>query len=275
MALLIAGIAPAVAGDEGKTGLALARQHLAGEPLSPERLPADADEALRIRTHYVHALLAVHGPITGYKAALTHPDLQARFGVDHPIWGVLLEGMLLGDGATIRVDSGTRLMFEGDLIVRVGDASIRDAETDGEILAALDAVIPFIEVPDMPYAEHIELNGATLMLCNVGARWGVRGTAIPLDGGRAGLDQISVRLVDEDNRVLAESRASQLMGHPVQAVRWLRDELAARGIELQPGDLLSLGSMTPLLPAQSGMTVRAVYSGFPGPDEIVVTVSFR
>ncbi len=56
--------------------------------------------------------------------------------------------MLLPSGSIVPANFGARPLFEGDLIVRVGSDAINDATTRQEVLAALDAVIPFIELPD-------------------------------------------------------------------------------------------------------------------------------
>ncbi len=101
-------------------------------------------EAVALREQYVYQLMSELGAIAGYKAGLTSPTAQARFGVDHPLRGVLLQDMLLESGATVPADFGARPLFEADLIVRVSDVAINQAATPEEALAALDAVIPSI-----------------------------------------------------------------------------------------------------------------------------------
>lgn len=118
------------------------------------------------------------GNPAGYKVALTSRPAQARFGVDRPLTGVLLERMLLDDGAGIAVASGVRLMGEADLLVRVGRDAIDTADSRREILAALSEAIPFLEVPDLVYAEDARPDGPALTAINAGARHGVLGVAL-------------------------------------------------------------------------------------------------
>ena len=54
---------------------------------------------------------------------------------------------------------------------------------------------------------------------------------------------------------------------------WLAEDLRKSGIELRPGDLLSLGSFSPLMPPQPGQSIRVVYEGLPGNPS--VSVRFR
>lgn len=53
-----------------------------------------------------------------------------------------------------------------------------------------------------------------------------------------------------------------------QAVLWLKEDLRAAGIDLKPGDLLSLGTITPLTPVKEAMIIRARYEGL---GEVSVT----
>ena len=83
--------------------------------------------------------------------------------------GTLLEKMLLKNGTVLPADFDARPMCEDDLIVRVGSDSINQAKTVEEALRCIDAVIPFIELPDLVYAEVVKINGSALIAINVGA----------------------------------------------------------------------------------------------------------
>ena len=80
-------------------------------------------------------------------------------------------------------------------------------------------------------------------------------------------------LTDATGKELDTGRGSAILEHPLNAVIWLAQDLKQAGIVLKPGDLLSLGSFSRLLPPQPGTTVRAVYEGLPGTPS--VSVRFR
>ncbi len=233
-------------------------------------------QAQQIRTLFIQALQPQMGPIVGYKAALTNPKAQAQFQVQHPLRGMLLQQMLLPSGATVDPNFGTFPLSEGDLMVRVGSEAINTASSRAEILAALDAVIPFIELPDRVYGNAKGLRAPALVAINAGARLGVMGEAIALEptpDWEARLGQIHLDILDTQGTVLASGESNALLGHPLEAVRWLRDDLRAAGIQLKPGDLLSLGTMTPLVPVQPNSRIRARYTGLGDePLEVVVQV---
>ena len=121
------------------------------------------------------------GPVIGYKAGLTAPATQERFGVSEPVHGVLYRDMMLENPATVPVDFGVRPLFEADLILVIGDAAINKATTPEEAIRHISEVRPFIELPDLMLAEGEPMTGETLTAMGVAPRLGVLGEAIPVD----------------------------------------------------------------------------------------------
>ncbi|MEQ8970346.1 MAG: hypothetical protein RIE73_08100 [Coleofasciculus sp. C1-SOL-03] len=132
-------------------------------------------EAEQFRDRFIEKLTPILGQRIGYKAGLTSTTAQERFNISHPLRGILLEQMLLPSGSIVPANFGARPLFEGDLIVRVGSEAINEATTRQEVLAALDAVIPYIELPDLIYDSGVKLDAADLIAINVGARLGIVG----------------------------------------------------------------------------------------------------
>ena len=63
---------------------------------------------------------------------------------------------------------------------------------------------------------------------------------------------------------LGGGKGSDILEHPLNAVVWLAGALAQEGLAMQPGDLISLGSFSALLPPKAGLSVTATYDGLPG-----------
>ncbi|MCU0969914.1 MAG: fumarylacetoacetate hydrolase, partial [Rubrivivax sp.] len=221
---------------------------------------------------FVAALEPTHGRVVGYKAGLTNPAVQQRFGLSAPLRGTLLAGMLLVDGAEVPARFGARPFLEPDLMVEVGSSAIHDARTPEEALRHLRAVIPFIELPDTLVADPSKINAPTLVLNNVGARLGVRGAPIPVRADAAFADALrdmTVRTVDSTGKEIGAAKGTAILGHPLNAVIWIAADLKKAGITLQPGDLLSLGAFG-MGPAEAGKTVRVTYEGLPGNPQVAV-----
>lgn len=221
-------------------------------------------DILQIKNYFLSFIQPKLGNIIGYKVALTNPAIQQRFNTNSPLYGVILDKMLLKNNSNIPANFGIKPRLEGDLMVRVGSEKINTANNPQEVLACLDAVIPYVELPDLVYADNIKLNAQYLELINAGARLGVIGEEIPLSATpewQEELGKIQVIITDETGKELARGDSSALLGHPLNVVIWLRDKLQAEGKSLNKGDLISLGSMTPLLSVVSGSKIKARYLG--------------
>jgi len=248
----------------------LAAHYAAKTPAAnPENL-SDADGACT-RAKLNQLLAQRLGKVIGYKAGLTNPAVQKRFNTDKPVWGKLYEGMVLPSGAVVDAAFGARPLYEADMLVRVKSAAINQAKTPMQVLEAVDQVIPFIELPDLMVQAPPKLNGAGVSAINVGARLGVAGAPLPVPAYRAeryallqALADMNVVLTDGTGARLGGGKGSDILDHPLNAVVWLAGALAQEGLAMQPGDLISLGSFSPLLPPKAGLSVTATYDGLPG-----------
>jgi 2-keto-4-pentenoate hydratase len=239
------------------------------------------DDAMCAQGLLVERLKPELGEVVGYKAGLTSKALQERFGVSEPVRGQLLAGMLLQDGATVPASFGARPLYEADLLLVVKDEGINAATTPEEALTHISAVRPFIELPDLAVKEGEPLNGVVLAAANVAARYGVMGAEIPLrptaeistaEMAQA-LADMTVVVTDANGAKLAEGKGNAVLGSPLNVAIWIARDLATSGTRLKTGDLISVGSFTPLTPPKPGQRVTARYEGLPGNPE--VSVSFK
>ena len=268
-ALLACG--PGVAAAECASDVAIARyvsDWQAGKPTAALGAGASMEDARCTQQKLVDRLRLSRGGVVGHKAGLTSRPAQERFGVSEPVRGVLLEKMLLEDGARVPERFGARPLFEADLILVIGDAAINQAEGAAAALEHISAVRPFIELPDLAVAEGEPITGATLTAGNVGARLGVMGDPIPVTPHFLDfLEIMTVKVHDAEGTLLAEAPGSVVLGHPVRSVLWLIEN----GVRLEKGDLVSVGSIGPLLPPEKAKGKATVtYEGLPGNPSISV-----
>jgi 2-oxo-hept-3-ene-1,7-dioate hydratase len=265
-AALVALPAMADCPDEAEVA-ALAADILAGTPgTAPE--VATLEAGLCAQDMLVAILSQEWGAPVGLKAGLTSPPAQANFGVTEPVRGVLFADMFLPDGATLPAAFAARPLYEADFIVVVGDAAINEATTHAEVMAALDTLHPFIELPDLVVEAPGTLTGPKITAINVGARMGILGEGIPADPALIDvLAGMQVTITDQNGEVLASAPGAAILGHPLNAVLWLRDS----GLTLSPGDMLSLGSFGPLLPPRPGLTATITWAGLPGDPSLSVS----
>lgn len=239
-----------------------------GKDISP-------DDARCARGKLIEALPAVLGRRVGYKAVFTNAESQKRFGVSGPAWGVMFGGMMLFNSTLVYAKYGAKLRYEADFIVVVKDAGLADAESPLEALQHISTLIPFIELPDIMLEGSP--TGAELVAANAAFRGGVLGPRIPVVPSRALLDELAQMEVvvseDRSGREIGRARGKVLMGQPIRAALWLAKALRKEGIELKPGDLLSLGGFLPSLPVEPGTSISVTYVGLH--DSPVVVVHFE
>lgn len=235
-------------------------------------LTAEAAEA--IQHQVVAALRDDYGAVFGYKAGLTSPAARERFNVDEPILGTLLAGMILDNGARVSVAAGVQLLIETDLLVRVADRRINDAATPAQAFDAIDRVAAFVEIPDVMVAQGQPVTGPVLTAVNSGARLGVMGPAVATgELEMSDLAGFTVTLRRNGEATGPAGSGGNLMGGPLNVVLWMAEAAQRRGITLEAGDWLSLGSLTAPVPARAGDQYRALYEGL-GAGPLEVTVEF-
>jgi 2-keto-4-pentenoate hydratase len=249
----------------------LADNFKAMSPTSGLSKEMSMEEAVRIRDGLVAELSDSQGKVVGYKAGLTNPAVQKRFGTTSPVRGVLLEKMLLDDGAEVPAKFGAIPFFEADLVVVVKDEGINQAKTPADVMKHLASIRPFIELPDLVTAKDQPLTAAVITAFNVGARLGVLGKPIaPTPEMVDALGKMMVVMRDQDGKELARVPGAAILGHPLNAVVWLADDVAKSGGKLRAGDILSLGSFTPPNFQKAGMTITVTYEGLPGNPSVSV-----
>ena len=221
-------------------------------------------------------LLAAHlGRPVGYKVGLTNPTAQQRFGTNHPVTGIIYESTLrTASGGEVPANFGAVPTVEADLLVRVSSEAINDARDHMAVLRSIDQIIPFIEMPDLALSGGFD--GPNLLAINVGARMGVLGTPIPVvvsEAFAARLGTMSVTL-GSDLREISRASGTALLGHPLNVLPWLAQDLASRGTRLRVGDIVSLGGFSPAAPVEAGRTYTVRYEGLAA-EPVAVSVRAR
>lgn len=259
-------------------GKTLSMHYLGAMPILTPLGLITMDEAMETQRSFLDNITDAYGAPVGYKAALTSRKIQARFGATEPVRGTLLKRMLLPSGVTLDLREWARPVAEGDLVVRVGSEAINDVTTAKEAVLCIDAVYPFLELPDLIYAEDVRIEATDVAAANGGARYGVLGDAVSVkdgEGWHERLQSVRVVLVDGDGMPLAEGTGAELMGDPMKALLWVRDSLKKEGRRLKKGDLISLGAITKMVPIKPSTKIKAVYTGLDRTGDVNLEVSFE
>jgi len=265
-------------------------EQMADDFLSVRQLPAFPHELSLVEAYHwqdemIGILRPTFGGVVGYKTGGHNVGPVNPAFPPGGIRGYLLEGMFRPDGASVRVDETSAGFLEADFAFRVGNASINDAETDLEILAGLDAILPFAEVPDPDYApdDNAMVRG---VIANMASRLSFMGEPVAIEPTQEWLQRINTlefAVMDENDTVIQSGRMEGWY-QPIKVVRWLRDQLKESGKALEPGQILSLGSLginrallegTPRGPAYTSNQYRVEYYGLGGDRPATVTINIE
>jgi 2-keto-4-pentenoate hydratase len=202
------------------------------------------DEALAyaVQDAYVAGL---GGQPAGYKVGLTTQRMQQMCGVDEPISGVVLKSRILASSATVRAADYVRLGIESEMAVRIAPGADRrglDVQ-DVDFHHLIDQVCASFELVEDNGADYKRLSAASIVADNSWNAGLVFGQASPAGGfahlrGRRGVLSVNGEAVNE-------GMSDEVLGDPLNAVRWLAGHLRRRGSALKPGQWISTGAIVP------------------------------
>lgn len=195
----------------------------------------------------------------GRKIGLTSYAVQRQMGVDQPDFGVLLADMAYGDGEPIPATRLLQPRVEAEVAFVLGRDLPDRPVVFGDVLRAVDFVLPAIEVVDSRIRDW-DISIVDTVADNASAGvFVLGGTPRRLTDG---VDVREVAMeVTSGGTVLSSGTGDACLSHPVNAVVWLANAVAERGVPLQAGEVILSGSLGPLVPVERGTTYEATFTG--------------
>lgn len=227
-------------------------------PLPAELAPRDLGEAYAIQGQFVGRRAQSLGPVTGYKIALTTPAMRAMVGLDDSIAGDMLETTIRRGDARVRAADYQRLIVEFEIAFELAEdlPAIDAPYTRERIARAVAAAMPALELADDRNADYARLKEHALMLAadngwNEGAVLGA-----PVRDWRS-IDLAALRgSASINGEQVGQGHGRDVMGHPLDALAWLANNLAGRGLGLWRGDVVITGSLVTSKFPKAGDRVR-------------------
>jgi 2-keto-4-pentenoate hydratase len=246
----------------------LLRQHAQRErfaSLAGEFEPSDPAKAYAIQQAYVDRLLALRGTTAaGFKIAITTPAMREMVGFQDSVSGRLLRDQIHRSGQTIRARDYGRLIVEFEIAFQLrNDLPVRTSPWSGSsILEHVGCAYPALEIADDRHADYTGLRQAVLSLIADNA-WNqglVLGEAVRT------LDAAALQVVEGiafiDGAEIGRGTGRDVLGHPLDALAWLANHLAARGLTLAGGDIVTTGSLVKSHFAAAGQQILFRLPGF-------------
>jgi 2-keto-4-pentenoate hydratase len=191
--------------------------------------------------------------IRGRKIATTSSVVQEQFGIGHPTSGVLFDDMIKESRARIITSEHPQPRVEAELAFVIGDHFVNEPSDWQSVLACIEYISPAIEV----------------VSCRI-TNWDVTAFDFVADNAAAGLVVLGADKLDAHGRdwttftvsmdINGKRRVScdqdNCAERPLDALRWLAMDLAARHERLHPGDVVMSGSLGPAVPVGVGDKVQ-------------------
>jgi 2-keto-4-pentenoate hydratase len=213
-------------------------------------LPEAIRPSTRAEGYAVQALLEKRTakPVFGWKIAATSAAGQAHIGVDGPIAGRLLAERIHPSGASMSVADNAMLVAEPEFAFRMGRDLTPRAQpySVAEVLDAVAALHPAIEVPDSRYTDFVHVGAPQLIADNACAHRFVLGEPTTANWRVMDLVEHPVK-AQVVGRMERDGKGANVLGDPRVALTWLANELSGLGITLAAGQVITTGTcMVPL-----------------------------
>jgi 2-keto-4-pentenoate hydratase len=184
--------------------------------------------------------------VVGWRIAATSVAGQRHIGVDGPLAGSLLANRVLESGASISVEHNSMRVAEGEFAFRLGRAlPPRDRPYEmGEVLDAVEALCPTIEIPDSRYDDFACVGAPQLIADNACAWFLIVGRDAPAEWRDIDLSRHTVA-ASLNGAHAADGIGSNVLGDPRAALAWIANELCDFGEGLRKGDLVTTGTCIP------------------------------
>lgn len=220
--------------------------------------PRSLPEAYAIQARFA----ALLGSPVGYKIGYTNPAVQRRFGVPGPISGRLLAERILRSPAELPAAAPLLQAAEPEFALRLAEGLPRaEAPFDRERVAgAIEAVVPSLEIVESRFADWERIGALQTVADNVlGSHWVGGAPARDWTPGELETQEVVAYL---DGSEVTRGRGANVLGHPLDALAWLANDLAERGDELRAGELVTTGCCTAVVEASPGARVVADFGRF-------------
>ncbi len=217
------------------------------------------DDAYAVQKKYLAARIAAGERSAGYKVGCTSPAIRTQFGLTEPVCGRLFMPHIYHDGDTLDIGDYIDCALEPELVLHIGRDLDGGNLESSYLERAIAAISPGVEVHNFRFwygqPSHQELIASNAIHAGL-----VVGAAVEY---RPDIDLTKERttLLINDAEV-ASGFGAEIMGGPIESLRWLLSHLRKRNATLRKGDLVIPGSAAKLVSVVAGDLAEARFTHF-------------
>jgi 2-keto-4-pentenoate hydratase len=226
----------------------------------PEGLrPSSIDDAYEIQRRVVPLY---GGAPVGWKIGATSARAMERFKLSDPVFGRLIEGKVHESGALLKADAIFTRGAEVEFAFRMkADLPAAGAPYSEEaVVAAVAGLFPAIEVVASRYEDWLSLPPAEFIADNA-THGEFVGGALVEDWSPSALPQHEVTIA-LNGVEQGRDTGSRVFGSPLNALVWLANYAAERGMGLMGGEIVTTGTTCVVVQVAPGDTVVGDFGSF-------------
>ena len=213
------------------------------QPMPDAFAPRDINEAYDIQEAFQELLKPERGLIVGYKVALTTAVMQKMVGFGHPCSGAIFASGVHHSPATIKGSDFVHLGTECEIAVLLSRDLPANAAPYGvnSVSEAVAALMPAFELVDDRGADYSDLFFLGVAADNAWNAGIVLGEPVT---DWQGIDLVAASgAMTINGQPAGEGKGGDVLGHPLEALAWLANNLAERGKSLQKDMIVMTGSI--------------------------------
>lgn len=242
--------------------IACARRNRAPlKPLAAGMAPNSEAEGYLVQNALHGCLMADYGVRVGYKIGCTSPVMQQYLAIPHPCYGGVFARGVHDTGVSLASGDFIRVGVECEIAVRLGrDLSPSQAPFTADTVGyAVEAYLPAIEIVDDRYQEWQSLGLPTLVADDFFAAGCVLGKPVARTAAPDLLSVVGRAIISGVEA--GRGTGADVLGHPLNALAWLADRLAASGKHLGAGEIVLTGSLVKTVWLKPGDSVSMELEG--------------
>jgi 2-keto-4-pentenoate hydratase len=228
----------------------------ASDPLTADDPDLALDAGYAIQRRLEETLVARGHRVIGWKVGFTSRALQESHGVTEPVFGFLLDSGVFGSGDAVPHGRFAGLAVEAEVAFLLKADLAGPGVSAARALLAVEGAMPALELID--FRHRGKPRGVDVVADGVYANAIVLGRPLtPL----AGIDLALEGVVYEHNgEVVGTHTCAEVLGNPLNSLAWLANALGRTGRGLRAGDVVLSGSISKVVRAGRGDTMRAAFT---------------
>lgn len=195
--------------------------------------------------------------VVGVKLGLTSRAKQQQMGVDRPFVAWLTDAMQLSVGQPVPHDRLIHPRMEPEIVFVMGSRLEGPGVGTDEAMAAVARVHGGAEIIDSRFADFRFRAGDVVADNASSGAFVIGASALSPEALDLSAEGVSVEV---DDTVVDSATGASVLGHPGTALALAANELADRGLAIEPGWIVLTGGMADAVPSTPDMTAACHFT---------------